>query len=79
MFRDEFNALWNGHSIPSESLIPVTEHAGMMATQMFKRQYATLERDNPVLRLSALGKSSIVELLAKKFGLIPQGGDESLS
>lgn len=79
MFRDEFNALWNGHSIPSESLIPVTEHAGMMATQMFKRQYATLERDNPVLRLSALGKSSIVELLAKKFGLIPQGGDDTVS
>lgn len=44
-----------------------------------QRQYISCERYNPVLRLSNLGKSSIIELLAKKFGLIKQGSDGTVS
>jgi hypothetical protein len=71
---------WEGSmSMPSLDNIPFAEEAGKMAGKMFKRQYASLERDNPVLRLSGLGKYHIVELLAKKFGLLPQGGDDTVS
>jgi hypothetical protein len=55
------------------------KEAGEGVTANLLRQYVSTERDNPVLRLSSLGKSSIVELLAKKFGLLPQGSDETVN
>jgi hypothetical protein len=55
------------------------KEAGEGVTANLTRQYISTERDNPVLRLSSLGKSSIVELLAKKFGLVPQGSDETIT
>jgi len=75
-FRDAFMDKWNNTmSLPSEDYRDFTINAGEMAKAMFNRQYAQTERDNPILRLSGLGKYHIVELLAKKFGLIEQGGD----
>lgn len=77
-FRDEFVPRWESKVMPNEAIQYATDKAGDMAKAMFKRQYASLERDNPVLRLSGLGKYSIVEVLAKKFGLIQQGGDSTV-
>jgi hypothetical protein len=78
-FKSEFMERWEQQSMPNPQIEYATKEAGEMAGKMFTRQYASLERDNPVLRLSGIGKYSIVELLAKKFGLLPQGGDDTVS
>lgn len=77
-FRELFYARWDGMSIPNPDIAQVAEYAGGMAGKMFHRQFVSEERDNPVLRLSGLGKYSIVEVLAKKFGLLKQGGDHTV-
>lgn len=78
-FRDGFMEKWDSKSLPNVNLEYATNHAGELAKAMFKRQYASTDRDNPILRLSGVGKYHIVELLAKKFGLLPQGGDDTVS
>ncbi len=63
---------------PSDWLTWVSE-AGKDIEYSLTRQYISTERYNPVMRLSSLGKSSIIEILAKKFGLMRQGADDTVS
>lgn len=86
MFDKEFNACFKCKDHEKFIQPENTEEWEKWATEsasIFKhslsRQYISTERYNPILRLSSLGKSSIIELLAKKFGLIQQGSDGTVS
>jgi hypothetical protein len=79
-FMDEFYAQWNQSGTgTNEALEGAAEEAGRMCAHAFNRQYVKDREENPILRLSSLGKSHAVELLAKKFGIIPTGGDRTVS
>ena len=83
-FENEFLSFWTQPFCtppPTDRTewLQYAKEAGEGVTSNLLRQYVSTERDNPVLRLSSLGKSSIVELLAKKFGMIPQGSDETVN
>lgn len=82
MFKDEFEERWSKDSTfryVTDSTAYADVAADMVRHSLI-RQYVGLEDEsNPILRLSGLGKYSIVELLAKKFGIIEQGGDRTVS
>jgi hypothetical protein len=79
-FETEFYEKWNSFGTgTNKSLAEAAEKAGAMCAHAFHRQYVNDREENPILRVSSLGKSHAVELIAKKFGLIQPGGDRTVS
>lgn len=77
-FDKEFYAAWkenHEHKVNSLLVANFARSCGLV----FDRQYNSERKASPILRISSLGKTSFVEALGKKFGLIQQGDDSGIS
>lgn len=55
------------------------KETGANVEYSLKRQYLIEEENNPVLRISSIGKTPACELVAKKLGLLRQAGKHTVS